>query len=104
MDRNIEIIKKLAKLEHRDFRDDRLEKMEIHYDDREDLVRKGFLKREGQYPERVYFLSGSAYSLISSNQNEKIAEKGFSWQKWGIVLASILSLAAIILAILSYFK
>jgi len=104
MDRNIEIIRQLAELKETEFRDDQLEKIGIHYNDREDLVRKGFLKREGEYPERVYFLSGSAYSLISSNQHEKIAEKGFSWQKWGIVIASILSLAAIILAILSYFK
>ena len=106
MDRNIEIIKQLAKSDQKDFRIDQLGKMKIYKNEVDDLVRKGFLKIDETqgFPNWTYFLTEYAYMLISSNQKEKIAEKGFSWQKWGIVIASILSLAAIILAMLSYFK
>jgi hypothetical protein len=99
MERHIKIIKQLAESTQSDFRDDQLEKIGIHYNDREDLVRKGFLKIEGVYPERVYFLTDSAYMLISANQHEKIAEKGFSWQKLGIAASIILSIIAILISV-----
>lgn len=106
MDRNIEIIKQLAKSDQKEFRIDQFEKMKIYKNEVDDLVRKGFLRidKSQGFPNWTYFLTEYAYMLTSSDQNKKIAEKGISWQKWGVIISLIVGVSALIMAVLSYFK
>lgn len=113
MEENLAIIEKLCDLKQRSFRIDELEKLGIHHDERDDLVRKKLLNVDNTnpFPDWIYFVSDSAYGLV---QNKKIAENGVAyaktgimWQKIGIGLAWFslaIALIALGIAILAYLR
>ena len=77
MDKNHEIVVKLAKVNQKWFREDELDKLGANYYDREDLVRKGFLKidKTESYPAWKFFLTDSAYMFIVAMNTEKASEE-----------------------------
>ena len=79
MDRNEAIMRKLAKENKKWFIQDDFDRMKITYEEKEDLLRKGFLKQGLFQPSGlnsvIYYLSDSAYMFIVAEDTRQLTKR-----------------------------
>ena len=98
MEKNSKIIDKLAKENKRWFIQGDFEKTGISHDEKDDLLRKGFLK-ESKHPithSTVYYLSDSSYMFILSIETEKSSRATRRLTFWLLVFTGLLIILTII--------
>ncbi len=105
MDKHLEVIEKLDKINQKYFRPDELNKLGISPDEIEALVRQGLLSvdKSNPYPEWIYYIPASTYGLIQGKNNhvEEInqAKESTNLQWWGIIASIVLSVIALLISV-----
>jgi hypothetical protein len=107
MDRNLEIMNKLAKLNQKWFREDELQKMDISLDERNNLFQKGFFKIDREQSRMlglpVFLLTDSAYMFVVAKETEKSSEATRKLTKWLLAFTFFLIILTVFqIAILIY--